>query len=69
MTAPFAGKGAAYAWQVSEASGPWTALPDTTQASTRIDSLTRGSFYRFQVRALTRVGMGDRSEPVTFLAL
>jgi len=30
--------------------------------------LTPGSFYRFQVRALTRVGMGDWSEPVTFTA-
>ena len=69
LTAPFAGKRAAYAWQVSEGSGPWTTLPDTTQASTRVDALTPGRFYRFQVRALTPTGMGDWSEPVTFLAL
>jgi hypothetical protein len=69
LTAPFAGKRAAYAWQVSEASGPWMPLPDTTQASTRVDSLTPGRIYRFQVRALTRVGRGDWSEPVVFLAL
>jgi len=69
LTAPFAGKRAAYVWQYSEASGPWTALAETTRASTRIDSLTPGSFYRFQVRALTRMGIGDWSEPVVFLAL
>jgi hypothetical protein len=69
LTAPFAGKRAAYAWQTSEASGPWTALADTTLASTRIDSLIPGRFYRFQVRALTRAGGGDWSDPVVFLAL
>jgi len=68
LTAPFAGKRAAYAWEVSEATGAWTALPDTTQASTRIDSLTPGCFYRFRWRALTRTGMGDWSEPVVFTA-
>ena len=69
LTAPFAGKRAAYAWQYSEESGPWTALAETTRASTRIDTLTPGRFYRFQVRALTPAGMGDWSEPVVFLAM
>jgi hypothetical protein len=69
LTAPFAGKRAAYAWQYSSASGLWTALADTIQASTRVDSLTPGSFYRFQVRALTRAGIGDWGDPVVFLAL
>jgi hypothetical protein len=69
LTAPFAGKRAAYAWQYAEQSGPWTPLADTMQASTRIDSLTPGRCYRFQVRALTRMGSGDWSEPVVFLAL
>ena len=69
LTAPFAGKRAAYAWQTSEESGPWTALAETVRASTRVDSLTPGRFYRFQVRALTATGIGDWSEPVVFLAL
>jgi hypothetical protein len=69
LTAPFAGRRAAYAWQYAEASGPWTPLADTMQASTPIDSLTPGRFYRFQVRVLRRTGSGDWSEPVVFLAL
>jgi hypothetical protein len=69
LTAPFAGKHAAYSWRVSEESGPWTELPQTTQASTPLDSLTPGRVYRFQVRALTRKGSGEWSDPLTFRAL
>ncbi len=69
LTAPFASKRAAYAWRVSEESGPWTALADTMRASTELDSLTPGRVYRFQVRSLTATGTSDWSAPVTFRAL
>jgi hypothetical protein len=69
LTAPFAAKRAAYQWRCSEGSGPWAPLAETIRASTRIDSLTPGRVYRFQVRALTPEGVGDWSEPVAFLAL
>jgi hypothetical protein len=68
LTAPFAGQRAAYAWQYAEESGPWTPLAETTRASTRLDALTPGSLYRFQVRALTPAGIGDWSDPVVFRA-
>ena len=69
VTAPFAGKRAAYAWQYAEGAAEWSALPDTMQASTTIDALTPGRFYRFRVRARTSAGIGDWSDPVVFLAL
>ena len=69
LTAPFAAKRAAYGWRYAEGEGPWTELAETMQASTRIDSLTPGRLYRCQVRALTRAGIGDWSEPVVLLAL
>jgi hypothetical protein len=38
------------------------------QASTTIDALTLGLFYRFRVRARTSAGIADWSDPVVFLA-
>jgi hypothetical protein len=68
LTAPIAGKRASYRWQYAPESGPWLPLANTLQASTRIDSLTPGTVYRFQARAVTRTGIGDWSEPVVFMA-
>jgi hypothetical protein len=69
LTAPFAGKRAVYSWQYAEEGAEWTALPETVQASTTIDALTPGKYYRFRVRAQTSAGIGDWSEPVAFLVL
>jgi hypothetical protein len=69
VTAPFAGKRAADSWEYAEGAAEWSGLPDTVQASTRIDALTPGRFYRFRVRARTSAGMADWGDPVVFLAL
>jgi hypothetical protein len=69
LTAPFAGKRAAYAWEYAEGAATYSALPDTMQASTTVDALTPGRSYRFRVRARTSAGIGDWSDPVVFLAL
>jgi hypothetical protein len=69
VTAPFAGKRAAYSWAYAEGAAEWSALPDTVQASTTIDALIPGRFYRFRVRARTSEGIGDFRDPVVFLAL
>lgn len=69
LTAPFAGKRASYSWRYAQESGAFSPLATTVQARTRIESLTPGRAYSFQVRALTPTGSGDWSEPVVFLAL
>jgi hypothetical protein len=69
LTAPFAGKRAAYSWEYAEGEAEWSALPDTMQASTTIDALTPGRGYRFRARAHTSAGIGDWSNPVVFLAV
>jgi len=69
LTAPFAGKRAAYSWEYAEGEAAWSALPDTMHASTTIDALTPGRGYRFRVRARTGAGIGDWSDPIAFLAL
>jgi hypothetical protein len=69
LTAPFAGKRAAYAWEYAEGAAGWSALPETMQAGTTIEALTPGRVYRFRVRARTSAGIGDWSNPVVFLAL
>jgi len=68
LTAPFAGKRAAYSWEYAEGEAGWSALPDTMQASTTIDALTPGRGYRFRARAHMSAGIGDWSDPVVFLA-
>jgi hypothetical protein len=64
---PSAGHRASYDWEWSSDGGAtWQALPTTLQAHTGMTGLQLGSTYSFRYRAVTKTGVGDWSEPVSF---
>jgi len=61
-------KVASYQWQLSKDAGKtWLDLPKTLQAKTTVTQLTPGMTYGFRFRALTRRGVGDWCEPVSYM--
>jgi hypothetical protein len=65
VTAP-AGPRAAYDWAMSSDGGAtWQPLPTTIQAHSGVTGLVVGTTYAFRVRAITKTGAGDWSEPVS----
>ncbi|MFO0757609.1 MAG: fibronectin type III domain-containing protein [Byssovorax sp.] len=58
---------AAYAWQFSAGQGAWTSAPETMKAKTTITGLAPVAIYTFRVRALTRAGLTEWSQPVSLL--
>jgi hypothetical protein len=61
-------KVATYEWQLSEDGGKtWVALPKTAQSRTTVKGLVPGKTYQFRFRALTRRGVGDFHDPVSYV--
>lgn len=67
IVTPSAGTRVSYDWESSADGGAtWQPLPTTLQARTAMTGLQVGSTYSFRYRAVTKNGVGDWSEPVTF---
>jgi hypothetical protein len=59
---------ASYEWQWSSDGGKtWIALPITLQAKCTASGLPAGTNGLFRVRAVTKTGEGDWSQPVSFI--
>jgi hypothetical protein len=55
----------AYYWEYSVDQSEWTAMPETTKASTTLAGLTAGQVYYFRFRTLTPNGKTDYSQVVS----
>jgi len=65
VTAPSAGRRAAYEWGMSPDGGKtWQLLPSTLQARTSVTGIAPGSTVSFRVRPVTKAGEGDWSQPI-----
>jgi hypothetical protein len=63
-----AGKRGSYDWEYSTDGGKtWLLLPSTMQAKTTVTGLTPGATVQFRYRALTKIGEGDWSQPLSFI--
>jgi hypothetical protein len=63
-----AGKRASYDWEYSVDGGKtWLLLPSSMQARTSVTGLTPGATVQFRVRALTKTGEADWSQPLSFI--
>jgi hypothetical protein len=63
-----AARRASYDWEYSTDGGKtWVNLPSTLQAKTTVSGLTPGATATFRVRALTKIGEGDWSQPTSLL--
>jgi hypothetical protein len=68
LVVPAAGKRASYDWELSTDGGKtWVAAPSTLGARTTITGLPAGTTVQFRVRALTKAGEGDWSQPTALL--
>ncbi len=68
VRAASAGRRAAYEWEYSTDGGKtWIGAPSTLQAKTTILGLVPGANVQFRYRALTRLGEGDWSQPVSLV--
>jgi len=64
-----AAKRASYEWQYAIEGGPWQNAEPTLRADTTIDGLEVGKFYSFRMRARTKAGLGDWTDPVRILVV
>ncbi len=63
-----AGPRSAYDWEYSTDGGKtWLLLPSTVQATTTVTGLTAGTTVQFRVRAVTKSGESDWSQPVSLI--
>jgi len=60
-------KDATYYFSYSVDKTSWISIPDTMKSKVTISGLMPGQTYYFRFRALTRKGMGDPSQMVSFL--
>ena len=68
VVVPAAAHRASYDWQYSTDGGKtWVAAPSTLGARTTIMGLPAGTTAQFRVRALTKSGEGDWSQPTSLL--
>ena len=59
---------ASYEWQYSVDGGKtWVSTPNTLQAKTTITGLPVATIVEFRVRATTKSGQGDWSQPTSLL--
>jgi len=58
---------ATYYWEHSPDQETWTSVPETLNASTRVDGLPWAKVTYFRFRALTRAGKGEYSQVVSLL--
>ena len=56
-----------YYWEISVNLETWSALPDSRTANTLVSGLTVGQTYHFRARALTRKGLTDFTQVVSFV--
>jgi hypothetical protein len=63
-----AARRASYEWQYSTDAGKtWLASPSTLQAKTTVPGLTPGATVMFRYRPVTKVGVGDWSQPSSLI--
>lgn len=68
LTAVTAAHRASYDWEYSVDGGKtWITAPSTLQAKTTIGGLAAGTNTQFRYRAVTKVGEGDWSQPVSLI--
>jgi hypothetical protein len=68
LTAPIAGKRAAYLWQYSTDGGKtWLDVSPTLQAKTTVTSLPSGTTVQFRCRSIIKGGASDWSAPISML--
>ena len=68
LVAQLAGPRAAYDWQWSLDGGKtWQMAPGTLRSKTTLSGLTPGATVSFRVRALTKAGEGDWSQPIAMI--
>jgi hypothetical protein len=67
LVALAAAKVATYTFEYSADQKTWTACPNVMKCKTTVAGLTVGVTYYFRVQALTRKGLGDWSEVVSFV--
>jgi hypothetical protein len=66
LVAKAAATRASYAWQYSTDQKTWTTVPPTLKAKTGIAGLTVNTVYYFRVQPLTKTGVEDWSQIVSF---
>jgi hypothetical protein len=68
LVAKAVAKDASYEWQMSKDGGAtWLDLPKTLQAKTTVPGLKPAGTPLFRLRAVTRRGVGDWSDPVSYV--
>ena len=68
LVAKAAAKDAGYEWQMSQDGGEtWMDLPRTLQAKTTVSGLVPGRTVWLRMRAVTRDGVGDPCDPVSYV--
>ena len=68
LTAPLAGRRAAYRWQYSTDGGKtWVDASETLQAKTTLTGLSAGTTVQFRYRSVIKGGASDWSAPLSLL--
>ncbi len=61
------GRGATYWWECSTDQKTWAGSPATRIAQASFANLTPGTLYYFRFQALTKAGLSDWSQIVSFM--